>query len=373
MKEGNSMYKSIGILIFFILLSGCGRVGSKDNSITTFGKKSSGDLEFITVKKSHFVSTNTQNSGYYQTIIKTIHKPDIYASDDQLEIASNYSLIENNKHKEESKISILKSNNEVNSEILLLLDLSGSIISEGCSTPGSTCRQLINSTMQFIDNIVGDANSNFQMAIYYFNAKKEIMPLSKQTEFPTGNATLLKNSIKQLNNPQFIQQYLQGYENSTNLYGAVKQSGEKICDWIDCQNKSSFEMGSVVVFTDGRDLADIISKKDMLKSLKDNIQYYTIGIGDADNKTLIEISTKAHHFEASQDNIQSAFTDAYNNILYNSSFYQINYCPSTQEGSVRIKIFFDDKTNHIRAYTKEDKISLNNLDLRCDLPLHPAR
>ncbi len=373
MIKGNAMYKLIGIFIFSLLIFGCGRVSTEKSSLTTFGKKASGDLEFITVKKSHFVSTNTQESGYYQTIIKTLHKPEIYASDDQLEIANNYTLIENDKHKEESKISILKSNNEVNSKILLLLDLSGSIISEGCTTQGSTCKQLINSTMQFIDNIVGAQNSNFQMAIYYFNAKKEIMPLSKQTEFPTGNATLLKNSIQQLNNPQFVQQNLIGYDNSTNLYGAVKQSGEKICDWIDCKDTNSFEMGSVVVFTDGRDLADIISKKDMLKSLKDNIQYYTIGIGNADNKTLIEISTKAHHFEASQNDIQSAFSAAYNNILYNSSFYQINYCPSTQEGKIRIKIFFDDKENHIRAYTKEDKITLDHFDLRCDLPSPPAR
>ena len=368
------MYKLISICASLLLISGCGRVSGGEDNLGTTGRKSGSNLQFITIKKSHFVSTNNNNSGYYQSIVKTINKPDIYASDDQLENNQNYSLIENSKHKEESKISILKSNNNVNSKILLLLDLSGSIIDEGCEVEGSTCKQLIASTNTFIDDIVGDQNSNFQMAIYYFNAKKEIMPLSTQTEFPIANTTLLKNSIKQLNNPQFIENNLKGYDNSTNLYGAVKQSGEKVCNWIDCSNQNNFEMGSVVLFTDGRDLADIVSKKNMLKSIKDNIAYYTIGIGDADNKTLTEISGKAHHFEASQNNIQSAFTSAYNNILYNSSFYQINYCPSTQEGNVRIKILFNDKTNHIKAYTQEDKISLNGkIDLRCDLPTPPAR
>ncbi len=368
------MYKLISILTSILLISGCGRVAGENNNISASGKRTSGHLQFITVKKSHFVSTNDNDSGYYQSILKTLNKPDIYASDDQLEKNSNYILLENNKHKEESKISILKSNNNVNSKILLLLDLSGSIIDEGCDVPGSTCKQLIASTNQFIDDIVGDQNSNFQMAIYYFNAKKEIMPLSIQTEFPIANTTLLKNSIKQLSNPQFIENNLKGYDNSTNLYGAVKQSGEKICDWIDCGNQSNFEMGSIVIFTDGRDLADIVSKKDMLKSLKSDIEYYTIGIGNADNKTLTEISGKTHHFEASEKNIQSAFTNAYNNILYNSSFYQVNYCPSTKEGNIKIKIVFDDKTNHIKAYTQEDKISLNGkIDLRCDLPTQPAR
>jgi hypothetical protein len=127
-------------------------------------------------------------------------------------------------------------------------------------------------------------------------------------------------------------------------------------------------MGSVVIFTDGRDTAGLVSKRDMIKSLKPDIQYYTIGIGDADNRTLIEISGKAHHFAASKENIKSAFTDAYNDLLYNSSFYKINYCPSTREGTVRIKLFFNDPEHHIRAYTDEDKISIDpNTDTRCDI------
>jgi hypothetical protein len=263
-------------------------------------------------------------------------------------------------------ISVQKSNNEVDNKILLLLDLSGSIIDGGCNTPGSTCSQLIDSAEDFITNVVN--GGRFEVAIYYFNARKEIMPLSTQVEFPTGNITILKNAIEQLKDENFVSTYLKGYDYSTNLYGAVVKASEKICSWIDCNNNQNFETGSVVIFTDGRDEANLVSKSKMLKSLRKSIQYYTIGIGNADNKTLIDISGRAHHFESSENDIQSAFIEAYNDILYNSSFYKIDYCPSTQEGTLRIKILFEDRENGIRAYTQEEKIRLeNDGDLRCDL------
>ncbi len=356
------MLKSIVFIALLTLLYGCGRTAGSSQHIS---EKSSGNLRFVTVEKSRFVAGNYSGSGHFQTVVKTVDKPEIYAHEDALEEAANYTLIENGKEKDESRIAVTKSNNEVESKVMLLLDLSGSIIDGGCNRSGSTCDQLIRSANDFIARVV--RGGRFQIAIYYFNSRREIMPLSPQTEFPTGNTQILQNAIEQLRDESFIDRYLKGYD-STNLYGAVRQSGEKVCSWIDCERQESFEIGSVVVFTDGRDEADYMSKSEMLKSLKRNIQYYTIGIGNADNRTLIEISGRAHHFEASQENIQSAFTQAYNDILYNSSFYRIDYCPSTQEGSVRIKILFDDRKNGIRAYTREEKISIDtSSDLRCDI------
>ncbi len=357
------MIKTAFLLLLLLIAAGCGRTAGSGNTLQT---KSSGNLAFVTVRKSHFVASDYSQGGHYQMVVKTRNKPEIYAQNDALENAKYYTLLENGKHKEESRVSVQKSNNEVDSKVMLLLDLSGSIIEGGCNTPGSTCYQLIESANDFISNII--QGGRYEIAIYYFNAKKEIMPLSAQSEFPTANVTILKNAIGQLKDDNFIERYLKGYDNSTNLYGAVKQSGEKVCAWIGCEDKNSFEMGSVVIFTDGRDLADLVSKRDMLKSLKPDIQYYTIGIGNADNKTLIEISGKAHHFEASEENIQSAFTEAYNDLLYNSSFYKLNYCPSTREGTLRVKLFFNDTEHHIRAYTDEDKITIDpQNDIRCDI------
>lgn len=356
------MVKTLLVIFTLLFIAGCGRTNDLNPDIDT---KSNGKLELVTVEKSHFVTGNYPDSGHYQTIIKTVNKPDIYARNDALENPQNYTLYENNKHKEESVIQIQKSNNEVESTVMLLLDLSGSIIDEGCNVEGSTCNQLIKAANDFVDNIIN--NGKFKIAIYYFNSKKDIMPLSRETEYPTGNIDILKNAINQLKDQAFIERYLKGYDNSTNLYGAVKESGEKVCEWIDCEDQESFEIGSVVIFTDGRDLADIVSKKDMLKSLKKNLQYYTIGIGNADNKTLIEISGKARHFEASEENIEDAFSQTYNYILYNSAFYRINYCPSTQEGKVKIKIMFYDRANNIKAYTKEETIHIDQINVRCDI------
>jgi len=356
------MFKTLFFTLLLLGISGCGRTADLNSGTST---KSSENLKFITVEKSHYVAGDIPGDGHYQTVVRTVNKPAIYAQNDALENTQYYTLFENNKHKEESVIGIEKSNNEVESDVMLLLDLSGSIIDAGCSTEGSTCNQLIHAAHAFVNNII--TNGNFKISIYYFNAKKEIMPLTRQTEYPTANIDILNQAIDRLKDTGFVEQYLKGYDNSTNLYGAVKQSGERVCSWVECENSETFKLGAVVIFTDGRDLADLVSKKDMLKSLKKNIQYYTIGIGNADNKTLIEISGQERHFEASEENIESAFNQTYNYILYNSSFYRINYCPSTREGTVRIKIFFDDKKNNIRAYTQEDKISIQNSDIRCDI------
>ncbi len=360
------MSKIAVLITIFLFLSGCGRVADENKS-SSLSTKSSGKLQLITVKKSRFVANNDIDGGHFQTIIRTLNKPISYKQIDLLEDSYHYSLVENGKIKDESIIRVQKTDNTVKSKILLLLDLSGSILEGGCgdSNSDSVCNQLINSSNDFIDNII--KSGNFEIAIYYFNSKKSIFALSPQTEFPTANLTILKNAVEQLTDPNFVNTYLKGY-NSTNLYGAIKQSGEKICSWIGCENKNGFEIGSVVVFTDGRDEAGIVGKKEMLKSLKDQIQYYTIGIGKADNETLKEISGKDHHFEASEQNIQSAFTQTYEDILYNSSFYRINYCPATLDGAVKIKILFEDEDQKIKTFTEEEKITIDsNSDFRCDL------
>ncbi len=356
------MYRLIILLLALFIASGCGRTGDLNQNLET---KSHAKMRFVTVEKSRFVHGDDPFSGHYQTIVKTLDKPEIYAHDDKLAQDRYYTLFENGRHKDESVVTVEKSNNEVENNVLLLLDLSGSIIDTGCKDETTPCGQLLKASDAFIDNIIN--HGKFKIAIYYFNSKKNIIPLNTQTEFPTGNATILKNAIAQLKDETFIERYLKGYDNSTNLYGAVKQSGEKMCSWINCDDTQSFEIGSIVIFTDGRDLANLVSKKTMLKSLKKNLQYYTIGIGNADNKTLIEISGKAHHFEASQDNIESAFEATYNYILFNSSFYRINYCPSTLEGKVRIKIRFYDPDNGIKADTQEETLHLDLADIRCDI------
>ena len=357
------MFKTLFFTLLLLVIIGCGRTAN-NNSETSI--KSSGKLEFITVEKSHYVAGDIPGDGHYQTVVRTVNKPVFYTKDeaDELKKAQNYTLFENNKHKEESIVGIEKTNNEVESDVMLLLDLSGSIIDEGCSDKDSTCNQLIRAARTFVNDITKE---NFKISIYYFNAKKDIMPLSRQTEYPTSNIAILNQAINKLKDTSFVEQYLKGYDNSTNLYGAIKQSSEYVCNWVSCENSDSFKLGSIVIFTDGRDLANLVSKKDMLRSLKKNILYYTIGIGNADNKTLIEISGQERHVEASQDNIESAFNQTYENIRHNSNFYIIKYCPSTREGTVRIKILFNDKKNKIRAYTQEDKITIQDSDFRCDV------
>ena len=375
------MKKYFVILPILVLFIACGRVGD-EKRLSTSGVPvaSSGNIIFDVRSKSQLVTkngTNYDDKGHYSMLVQSKDKngnPIGHLSD------FTYELFENT-HKSsqgESKVIFNEDTRPTTNKILLLLDFSGSLIGD-CDRANSfenednLCYQLIESAKQFIDDTVTQKQT---MAIYYFNSKKNITPLS-DTATSTSDKTKLKNGLSKLYDSKFRADYLEGYS-STNLNGAVIEATKIACQWVGCNdgvyqpvndaNFESFEFASIVVFTDGRDLANRISKTDMLSFIDKykDLYYYSIGLGDVDTNTLKSIGRDRYIPVKQNSDLDGAFDDLSIQIKsWGESFYKIDYCPASQEGSVDIKIEVEND-NYYGVISDTIKLP-ENIDFRCDL------
>jgi len=362
-------FLSIALVILVVSLQGCGassRDSGDSNSISS-SSINAGKLVFKDVKSPQYIEGVTQERGHYQEIVQPLEVPKQYESLAPLQISDNYTMYENGRVSQEGKINVIKSKNNFSNEMMLLLDFSGSIVDGGCEDENTTCSQLIKQVEVFIDNVV--AQNNIALSIYYFNASNEIYPLDRTTKYPSTSINDLKNAIDKLRDPQFMDQ-LQDYTYSTNLYGGVEKATEKLCLLSGCDSKDDEEqlyIRSIVIFTDGRDSANVVSKSDMLKNLrKDKIEYYTMGIGEADKSVLQQISGRSNYFY-SVDNFESIFSRILKTIEIKSNFFIINFCPSTKGGgSIDVKFLYDDQAG-IKTFIPEQKVNLIDRDFACDI------
>ncbi len=373
------------LLIFILLLSvGCDRSGPDPSIKTGDGKIVGGDMIFDIKARSRLVD-NSGNSyvdkGHYSMLVQAKDKEGMPLSIlDGLE----YSMFENDSKTalEESKVVFNQDPRSTKNQILLLLDFSGSVISEcasvyvGGDNLDNLCYQLVESVKLFIDSSVNESQT---MAIYYFNSKTTITPLvTSNTASTTDNILQLKQGIEQLYDATFREENLAGYD-STNLYGAVIEASKVACHWIgNCNydiytpqiqaNKENFDFASVVVFTDGRDLANRVSEQSMLNFIEKHKAnyYYTIGLGNVDKRVLKKIGKDKYIPVDKNGDLNHAFEELGSELsAWGHSFYKVDYCPASQEGTVDILI-----KAHNDSYKGEieDRITLpENIDFRCDL------
>ncbi len=376
------MRKYFVILVISVLFIACGRVGDEE-SLATSGTPTanSGNLIFDVRSKSQLVNKNGSSyddKGHYSMLVQSRDKNDNpigHLSDFSYELYEN----EEKSSTGESKVIFNEDTRPTTNKILLLLDFSGSLIgdcdkvSSSFENENNLCYQLVESAKQFIDDTVTDKQT---MAIYYFNSKKNITPLS-DTATSTNNKVKLKNGLTKLYDSQFRANYLEGYS-STNLNGAVIEATKIACQWVGCNdgiyqpingsNFESFEFASIVVFTDGRDLAHRISETDMLSFIRkyEDLYYYSIGLGDVDAGTLKSIGRDKYILVKQNSDLDGAFDDLSVQLKsWGESFYKVDYCPASQEGNVNIKI----KVKNESYYgVISDTIKLpENIDFRCDL------
>ncbi len=376
------MKKYFVILPVLILFVACGRVGDEEK-LTTSGAPvaSSGNIVFDIRSKSQLVTKNGANyddKGHYSMLVQSRDK-----SDNPIGHLNNFSyeLFENgNKSSQGESIVIFNENTRpTTNKILLLLDFSGSLIGDcdkanlSFENEDNLCHQLVESAKQFIDDTVTDKQT---MAIYYFNSKKNIMPLS-DIAISTSDKVKLKSGLTKLYDSQFRADYLEGYS-STNLNGAVIEATKIACQWVGCNdgvyqpidgnNFESFEFASIVVFTDGRDLAGRINETEMLNFISryEDLYYYSIGLGDVDKSTLESIGRDRYIPVKQNSGLDGAFDDLSTQLKsWGESFYKIDYCPASQEGNVNIKIKVKNESYY--GVISDDIKLAENIDFRCDL------
>ncbi len=380
------MKKYFIALVVFVLFLGCGRVGDDSVAKSTSGAPTatSGNILFDVKSKSRLVDLNGNSyvdKGHYSMLVQSKDKNNNPIGD---LTNISYELFENEAKitSDEAIVKINEDTRVTTNKILLLLDFSGSITSD-CTTinqisdnKNNLCYQLIQSAKQFVDDTV---NKEQTMAIYYFDQRSTIRALvTSTTGTTTDDIDLLKSGLnKLLDDPDFIDS-LAGY-NSTNLNGAVIEATKIACRWVDqCNydiykpqlnsNTESFEFASVVVFTDGRDLAKRATKSEMLNFIKkhDSLFYYAIGLGDVDKSVLTSIGRDKYIPVSQNSDLDSAFDNLSTQLQsWGNSFYKIEYCPASQEGSVNIKIKL--KSNKYYGVISDTIKLPDNVDFRCDL------
>jgi hypothetical protein len=379
-------YIIITILAMFI---GCNRSNdhnpSNSSGLSTNSLKG-GKVDFKIISKIDTIRNGNggyNDNGHYSIIYQAKREKNGMPISG-LDSDDFYTMYENDKQIDESKLHILQDSKTVSNKILLLLDFSGSIVDD-CSKPDASnnennlCYQIVDSSKKFIDKIISD---NQTMSIYYFNSQRKPMPLSDNAQ-TTNDVTLLKSSLEKLYDPVWREEYLEGY-NSTNLYGAIKVAADEIvCDWFqDCEKgkssklqvdgKNHYDFATIVVFTDGRHtVGNNVSLTALLSDLKlyERNYYYTIGLGKNVEDDVLKKIGEDGYFKATQtDKLDNEFERLGERLnSFANSFYKINYCPAQQGGRLDLKIEMKDRE---RGYygTLLDTIDLiDNVDFRCDI------
>ena len=406
--------KIIFFIIFFsILFNGCGNSSEGENRSSGLSGYSIGERGFNTnlainycqkssnlffdkINPSYYISNNSNiysDKGHYRILFQSKD------SSNKMPIGKNcvdlsnltiddYTLYENNNKipPQESKV-IIKLDPRV-SEILLLLDFSGSIISDCDDTTKpisqNSCKQLVNAVKSFIDYIID--NNHQKIAIYYFNSEIQIFPLATSTmASATDDKKILKDGIEKLFDKNFRDNYLKGY-NSTNLYGAVIEATKVACHWVNACNydiytpvKNSFKFASIVTFTDSKDLAHRATLNDMIsfKNKHSKLYYYAIGIIGADGvdvSILKDVGRPAgigYVYNNSLSNLNDAFGEVAKDLdNLKNSYYSLDYCPASQQGKINIRLKIQKANKDGKVFQGElfDNIEIPaNTNFKCDL------
>ena len=374
------------VILGLFLLTGCNRTGD-GAGISSLGVKGGGEMLFDVKSPSRLVDKNGNSyvdKGHFSMLVQTKDKhgnPIGQLGDIKSALYENGSKTPS----DESKVVFRKDQRNTSNQIALLLDFSESLIRD-CDEVGglidekkrqeNLCYQLVESAKKFIDDTVSDQQT---MAIYYFNSKTNITPLvTSNTAGSTNDKAALKAGLEQLYDKTFRATNLEGYT-STNLYGAVIEVTKVACQWVgSCNydiykpqtktNLESFEFASIVVFTDGKDLAHRVSESEMLSFIAkhDSLFYYTIGLGNVDTQVLKAIGKEKYIPVGKNSDLNGAFDDLSTQLgSWGNSFYKVEYCPAAQEGSVDIMIEAGDGNYH--GVIKDHVTMPHNIDFRCDL------
>jgi len=376
------------IVSIFSILS-CGRSQNNTTRLTTSSYKGKGGglVNFKIIAKTNTLldkEGNYKDSGHYSLMYQAKEdKSNIPVSG--LAYNNYYTMYENSEQIDESIFRVSQDRKTVTNKILLLLDFSGSIVSDcdkddANSNPSNLCYQIVNSSQKFIDTIV---SKNQTMAIYYFNSKRKPIPLSDNAD-PTDDISKLKSSLENLYDKSWRDENLKGF-NSTNLYGAIKVAADEVvCRWFqDCipgkkseltdgSKNKDFDFATLVIFTDGKHtVGNNIGENEVINDLglyKRNY-YYTIGLGKKVDDSVLKKIGKDGYLKADQtDRLNEQFDSLGERLnAFANSFYRIDYCPAQQSGLLNLKFNMHDSQRGYHGTIEERIRLLDDIDFRCDL------
>ena len=301
---------SLMVAFLFMLIQSCG-----GNSDTTPGLQVTIENQFTNLPSNVSVFFKVQDGG---------GKGKSGLKEADFNIYENGSLIS----EFEAARKIQPNEQVLDYNIMLLLDLSGSILSSQNLGP------LKSAAKSFIDEVVpseGEVSAGaVKVEIWWFDGSQNI----KQLQPITSNTTTLKTAIDNINASM-------SSDNSTNLYGAVIQSvGIATQRLGQSQELDKFGSNSVVIFTDGANRSTKGQALEAVRKADPSISFYTIGLGgEIDEPVLKEIGKTSFVSAVNIGELLDKFKEI--GDLINSkanSYYLLEYCSPKRSGSNQLTI-----------------------------------
>ncbi len=232
----------------------------------------------------------------------------------------------------ESQQAILPKPGMFRSHILLLLDLSGSVLeSESLSTLKEAARTFVYAIMPAPYAVT---HGEIDMAIQWFDGEPNLHGL---VPFET-NADELVRGIDNIHEDI-------SRDSSTNLYGATIQGVDLIQGKVGTFGET-VAVGSVVIFTDGKDQAARRTREEAVKTVLgagSDVSVYTIGLGvETDMEALSAIGKDGFLFAQEVDDLVPLFEEIARSIRNDvNSHYLLEYCSPKRRGSHDLTLEID--------------------------------
>ncbi len=244
--------------------------------------------------------------------------------------ASNFTIYEKGRNDEcfgeisnNESFAAINSRSQIFSfNTVLVLDLSGSVIT-------NSLNELKNAAKSFIDNVMQNAaTESYNLGIWWFDGENKLHQLSPFESDPE----ILKLKIDGLQPGLSV-------DPSTDLYGAVIKSTniarQKLDEFVA---QDIISAASVVIFTDGTDQAARFTEQEAFNAVQGadkNISIYTIGLGDEiDHKVLRSLGKTGSIFAENKEELEAKFAEAADEIWKDAnSFYLFEYCTPKRDGS----------------------------------------
>ncbi len=240
----------------------------------------------------------------------------------------------------ESQQTIRHEPGKFRSHILLLLDLSGSILeSENLTVLKEAARNFIHAVMpaQYAESY-----REVDMAIWWFDGAAQAHQLVSFDTETTRLISGIDNIHEQMSE-----------DSSTNLYGAAIQAVDLIADKTG-QFGETVAVGSVVIFTDGKDQASRRTKEDALAAVNnaDNaVSVYTIGLGgEIDSEVLEDIGRDGFLYAEDVEALVPKFEEIAGTIREDiNSHYLLKYCSPKRSGAhdLTVEAVYNEMTGSI--------------------------
>ncbi|MGK3991135.1 VWA domain-containing protein [Sorangium sp. So ce136] len=205
---------------------------------------------------------------------------------------------------------------------MLLVDMSGSITESGQADA------LVDAAQSFSDRV----GKSQKVGVYAFDGEVKIHSVVPFTEAQGS-----------------VQGGLEGLrtykpkDTSTNLHGGVVEGIRELKKQLD-KDRRPLKFGTLVVFSDGTDRANRVSREDMLKELDkeeyENYQIFVVGVGaEIEKARLDEIGRDGTELAADQAKVKESFEKIAAKIeAHMKRFYLLSYCTPARAGEHEVEI-----------------------------------